>query len=162
FKDAALANTIASMCSFVRTAETIQDIRQIESGAALAYWSAWRDLPVNFPTSDLRRIPEHWRTFGTRKSPLTGSPRLAVNPPNAMLNYMYALLESEARLAASAMGLDPGIGFLHVDTDARDSLACDLMEPARPQVDAFLLDWILKEPLKREWFFEQRDGSCRL
>ena len=36
------------------------------------------------------------------------------------------------------------------------------MEPSRPQVDAFLLDWIMKEPLKREWFFEQRDGSCRL
>jgi hypothetical protein len=51
---------------------------------------------------------------------------------------------------------------LHVDTDARDSLACDLMEPGRPQVDAFLLDWIIKQPLRREWFFEQRDGSCRL
>ena len=75
---------------------------------------------------------------------------------------MYALLESEARLAAAALGLDPGIGFLHVDTDARDSLACDLMEPGRPQVDAFLLDWITKQPLRREWFFEQRDGSCRL
>ena len=76
-----------------------------------------------------------------------------------MLNYMYALLESETRLAAAALGLHTGIGFLHVDTDARDSLACDLMEPGRPQVDVFLLDWILKEPLKREWFFEQRDGS---
>ena len=79
-----------------------------------------------------------------------------------MLNYMYALLESEARLAAAALGLDPGIGFLHVDTHARDSLACDLMEPIRPRVDAFLLDWITAQPLRREWFFEQRDGSCRL
>jgi hypothetical protein len=75
---------------------------------------------------------------------------------------MYALLESEARLAAAALGLDPGIGFLHADTDARDSLACDLMEPGRPHVDAFLLDWITNQPLRREWFFEQRDGSCRL
>jgi CRISPR-associated protein Cas1 len=55
---------------------------------------------------------------------------------------MYALLESEARLAAVSLGLDPGIGFLHVDTDAQDSLACDLMEAGRPYVDAFLLDWI--------------------
>src|SRR5258708_25874700 len=75
---------------------------------------------------------------------------------------MYALLESEARLAAASLGLDPGIGFLHVDTDARDSLACDLMEPARASVDAFLLKWITGEPLRREWFFEQRDGTCRL
>jgi hypothetical protein len=36
------------------------------------------------------------------------------------------------------------------------------MEPVRPQVDAFLLDWITREPLKRSWFFEQRDGNCRL
>jgi CRISPR-associated protein Cas1 len=80
---------------------------------------------------------------------------LAVNPANAILNYLYALLESEARLAAAALGLDPGIGLLHVNTDARDSLACDLMEPIRStQVDAYLLDWLTREPLRREWFFE--------
>jgi hypothetical protein len=79
-----------------------------------------------------------------------------------MLNYLYALLESEASLALAALGLDPGIGVLHVDTPARDSLACDLMEPIRPKVDAFVLDWITREPLHREWFFEQRNGNCRL
>jgi hypothetical protein len=36
------------------------------------------------------------------------------------------------------------------------------MEPVRPQVDAFLLDWLVREPLKREWLFEQSDGNCRL
>jgi len=107
-------------------------------------------------------VPEHWHTFGARISPLSGSPRLAANPPNAILNYLYALLESEARLAAAALGLDPGLGVLHVDTPNRDSLACDLMEPVRPQVDAFVLDWITREPLSRQWFFEQRDGNCRL
>ena len=161
-RDSDVAQAISAFrCSLV-SAASIQEVRQLESRAAQVYWSAWHELPVDFPISDLRRIPQHWRTFGTRKSPLTGSPRLAVNPANAMLNYMYALLESEARLAASAVGLDPGVGFLHVDTDARDSLACDLMEPGRPQVDAFLLHWIMEEPLRREWFFEQRDGSCRL
>jgi CRISPR associated protein Cas1 len=64
--------------------------------------------------------------------------------------------------AVAALGLDPGLGVLHFDAKARDSLACDLMEPIRPQVDAFLLDWITGSPLKREWFFEQRDGTCRL
>jgi len=129
---------------------------------AHAYWSAWRNVPVIFPKRDLSRVPEHWQRFGARISPLTGSPRRSVNPPNAMLNYLYAILESETRLAAAAMGLDPGIGLMHVDTDARDSLACDLMEPIRPQVDAYLLDWLTREPLRREWFFEQRDGNCRL
>ena len=115
-----------------------------------------------FPKADLRRVPDHWLRFGTRKSPLTGSPRLAANPPNAILNYLYAILESEAGLAAAALGLDPGLGVLHVDTPARDSLACDLMEAVRPEIDSYLVSWITREPLKREWFFERRDGNCRL
>jgi CRISPR-associated endonuclease Cas1 len=161
-RDSHAARIIASARNALTTAETIPAIRLLESQAALAYWSAWRAVSVMYPKNDLRRVPNHWRTFGTRVSPLTGSPRLAVNPPNAMLNYLYALLESETRLAAAAMGLDPGIGLLHVDTDARDSLACDLMEPVRPQVDAYVLEWINREPIRREWFFEQRDGNCRL
>lgn len=162
FQYSSLANKIRSFISLLPAANTIGEIRQLESQAAQVYWSAWHDLPITFPTADRHRVPHHWCTFGTRKSALTGSPRLAVNPPNAMLNYMYALLESESRLAAAAVGLDPGIGVLHVDTDARDSLACDLMEAARPDVDAYLLKWIMEGPLRREWFFEQRDGSCRL
>jgi CRISPR-associated endonuclease Cas1 len=162
FGDSLIADKIAFFNSLLPNANSIETIRQLEAQAAAAYWSAWHGLPISFPTADYRRVPDHWRTFGTRKSALTGSPRLAVNPPNAMLNYMYALLESESRLAAAAVGLDPGIGVLHVDTDARDSLACDLMEPARPHVDAYLLKWITGGPLRRQWFFEQRDGSCRL
>jgi len=161
-KDSATARVVASARAQLDDAKTIQAVRQIESIAAKNYWAAWHSISINFPTASLNRSPEHWRTFGTRESPITGSPRLAVNPANAMLNYMYALLESEARLAAAALGLDPGIGFLHVDTNSRDSLACDLMEPIRPRVDSFLLDWITTQPLRREWFFEQRDGSCRL
>lgn len=143
-------------------ADTLERIRLIESRAAGIYWSVWRNLPVAFPKKDEPRIPDHWRSFGARASPLTGSPRVAVNPQNAMLNYLYSLLASESRLAAAALGLDPGLGFLHLDTAARDSLACDLMEAVRPQVDSYLLDWITRDPLKREWFSERPDGNCRL
>jgi CRISPR-associated endonuclease Cas1 len=156
------SETIHRYRSELAEADTLERVRLIESRAAAAYWLAWRMLPISFPRKDEHRLPTHWRVFGTRVSPLTGSPRLAVNPPNAILNYLYSLLESESRLAAATLGLDPGLGVLHVDTKARDSLACDLMEPVRPQVDAFLLDWIMREPLKREWLFEQSDGNCRL
>ncbi|MBZ5526812.1 MAG: CRISPR-associated endonuclease Cas1 [Acidobacteriia bacterium] len=161
-KNEAAAQTISGLIVALSKAKTFQDIRLFESHAAATYWTAWHHLPITYPRKDLPRISEHWRVFNARKSPLSGSPRLAVNPPNAMLNYLYALLESEASLALSALGLDPGVGVLHVDTPARASLACDLMEAVRPKVDAFVLDWITQEPLRREWFFEQRDGSCRL
>jgi CRISPR-associated endonuclease Cas1 len=160
--DTTTATAIDRVGSELAAADSIPTIRLIESQAALKYWTAWRTLPINFPKNDLPRVPDHWRSFGSRVSPLTGSPRMAANPPNAILNYLYAVLESEARLAAAALGLDPGLGVLHVDTDARDSLACDLMEVIRPQVDAYLLDWITRQPLKREWFFEERNGNCRL
>ena len=160
--DSRTADTIGQLRAEVSTAESIATIRLLESQGAAAYWSAWHDLPINFPKNDLHRVPDHWRIFGTRKSPLTGSQRLAVNPPNAILNYLYSVLESEARLAAAALGLDPGLGVLHVDTTARDSLACDLMEPIRVHCDAYVLDFITRQSLSRDWFFEQRDGNCRL
>ena len=156
------AEVISRARAAIPTAKTIEAIRLQESLGAHAYWGAWNNLPINFPRADLRRVPDHWRIFRNRVSPLTRSPRLAANPVNAMLNYLYALLESETRLAVAALGLDPGLGVLHADTPARDSLACDVMEPVRPMVDAYLLNWITQETLRREWFFEQRDGSCRL
>jgi CRISPR-associated endonuclease Cas1 len=160
--DETTARKIERVTNDVPSAKSIDTLRRLESQGAAAYWSAWRDLPVMFPKADAPRIPKHWGVFGTRKSPLTGSPRLAANPANAILNYLYCILESESRLAAAALGLDPGLGVLHVDTPARDSLACDIMEPVRSAVDSYLLDWITRQPLKRDWFFEQRDGNCRL
>jgi len=156
------ASAIERFRSDLNRVSSIASIRLIESQAAKAYLSAWRALPIMFPKSDLPRVPEHWRIFGYRISTLTGSPRLATNPANAMLNYLYAVLEAETRLAAATLGLDPGIGVLHVDTHYRDSLACDLMEPIRSDVDGFVLRWLKHDPLSRSYFFEQRDGNCRL
>jgi CRISPR-associated endonuclease Cas1 len=161
-KDGATADTIAGLADRLSMADNLDAIRFLEAQAAGSYWSVWNLLPILFPRQDQKRVPEHWTRFGTRKSVLTGSPRLATNPPNAILNYCYALLESESRLALATHGLDPGIGMLHVDTPKRDSLACDIMEAVRPSVDAWLLDWIMREPLRRSDYFEQRNGNCRL
>jgi CRISPR-associated endonuclease Cas1 len=161
-RDSSTADLVRRYLEATKSASTISLVRQFESQAAHAYWSAWRTQPIVFPEREVRRVPGHWQVFGTRNSPLTESPRLAVNPANAMLNYLYALLESESRLGLAALGLDPGIGVLHVDSPSRDSFACDLMEAVRPQVDAYLFDWIRSEPLRRDWFFEKRDGNCRL
>jgi CRISPR-associated endonuclease Cas1 len=157
-----VSEKITQLRTGVESANSIDKIRSLESQAAKLYWRAWREVPVNFPKLDLQRVPDHWKRFGTRESPLTNSPRLAVNPANAILNYLYAILESEARLAATSLGLDPGLGVLHVDSRTRDSLACDLMEAVRPRVDAYLLNWLRRGIFRCEWFFEQRDGNCRL
>lgn len=80
-----------------------------------------------------------------------------------MLNYCFALLQAETRLAISALGMDGGLGLgLHTDTANRDSLAFDVLEPVRPQVEMWLLDWVAREPLRRADFFETGTGNCRL
>ncbi len=84
------ADTISRYRAELAKADTPEAIRQVESLAAGAYWAAWRTLPINFPRKDESRVPAHWRVFGARVSPLTGSPRLAVNPPNALLIYLGA------------------------------------------------------------------------
>lgn len=160
--DESATERVAESRRRIPNCQTIDTLRTMEALAAKAYWAAWRRIPVDFPSRDILRVPDHWRSFGFRVSPLTHSPRLAINPANAMLNYLYALLESEARLAVASLGLDPGLGVMHFDSPSRDSLASDVMEPIRPRVDAYVLDWITSEPLRREWFFERRDGNCRL
>jgi hypothetical protein len=162
FGESPALKVLAEARRAVGQAKTNEEIRRWEAKGALAYWSTMREVSVNFNKSDSLKIPEHWKRFGSRVSPLTNSPRLAVNPANAILNYLYAVLESESRLALAALGLDPGFGVLHNDLRSRDSLASDLMEPIRPRVDALLLNLLTSEQLRREWFFEQRDGNCRL
>jgi len=156
------ADAIGGFRHRLRQCDTLDSIRHLEAQAALEYWSAWKELPITFPRNDLPRIPEHWKTFGSRFSPLTGSPRLAANPCGAILNFAYSLLETESRLALCILGLDPSLGVLHVDIQYRDSLACDVMEAARASVDAYVVDWLTREPLKRDWFFERADGHVRL
>lgn len=158
----AAALVIRQYRSELAEVESLDEVSVIERHAAKVYWSAWRSLTVMFPRKDLPRVPEHWLSFDARFSSISGSQRLASNPVNAILNYLYAILEAETRLAAATLGLDPGVGVMHVDALYRDSLACDLMEPVRPEVDAFVLDWLKREPLSRNAFFEQRDGNCRL
>ena len=155
-------SVIDQMAGRLDEAGDYQTLRSIEANAAAAYWRAWSGLGIQFRGRNAEGLPEHWRTFGSRSSPLTESPRRAANPANAMLNYLYALLEAECRIAAITVGLDPGLGFLHADQPARDSLALDLMEAVRPDLDAQVLDIFRYWTFSPSEFFELEDGGCRL
>lgn len=148
------ADTVSLCRERVKAADSFDNLRNIEASAAASYFREWRDRPVSWPKADLQKIPEHWKFVGSRQSPLTGGPRLAVTPVHAILNYCFALLESETRLAITCLGLDAGLGLgLHTDTADRSSLVFDVLEPVRPQVERWLLTWISSEPLRRVDFF---------
>jgi CRISPR-associated endonuclease Cas1 len=131
-----------------------------EAQAAEAYWAGWADAPMQFAQRD--HVPDHWRAFGARRSPLTVRPRNAANPLNCILNYVYTLLEVETRIALIARGLDCGMALFHADEANRQSLAADVMEPVRPHVDAFVLNLARTRTFSAKDFAETREGACRL
>ena len=117
---------------------------------------------MSFRESDAGLVPLYWRSFGKRISPLTTGPGLAANPINAILNYLYAILEAETRIALLTVGLDPVLGIVHADYRGRDSFALDVMEAARPKVNAFVLQLLRRRTFRAGDFFETRKGACRL
>jgi CRISPR-associated endonuclease Cas1 len=143
-------------------ADSVNELVMAERDAALTYWAAWQAVEIRFRPSDARKLPSHWRRFGQRGSPLTSAPRLAVNPINALLNYLYAMLEAETRIACLAVGLDPSLGIVHADFRARDPFALDLMEAVRPDIDEYVLDLLAKRTFRASDFYETNRGNCRL
>jgi CRISPR-associated endonuclease Cas1 len=154
--------TLARCLAAVDQAVTIEELLVAESEGAGAYWGAWADVDVRFQPTDQRRVPDEWRRFGIRTSPIGSGPRLAVNPAGAILNYLYALLEAEARLACQIVGLDPALAIVHADIRGRDSLPLDLMEAARPSVDRYLLALLRDRVFRASDFHETQRGNCRL
>ncbi len=159
------AATIARLSERLHDADTVRACRDLEADAANIYFAAWtRAARCAFAEQHIARVPEHWTSFAARTSPLHRgkTPRGAADPINALLNYGYALAEVECRIAILAVGLDPGLGIVHTDHRARDSLALDLLEPLRPSVDRHVLELLAKRHLRAEDLHETRTGQCRL
>jgi len=162
------ASTVLDLAGGIEVAGSVDECRQLEAVAAAAYFATWSAHPataVGFIAKDRRRVPPHWQTFDSRRSAITGAAntnRQAERPLNALLNYTYRLAEIEARFAAVRLGLDPGLGCLHLDAAGRDSLALDLIEPVRPEVDRFVLDLVAERTFKKRDFVERSDGHVRV
>src|SRR6516225_7315884 len=84
FQSSTAAFAIVAARNRLTAAMSSEDILRCEADGAQAYWKAWHELPIMYPRVDLPRVPDHWTKFGSRMSALTQSPRLAVNPPNAV------------------------------------------------------------------------------
>ena len=167
FGDDETAETIGNLALAIEGAATIEELRQLEASAAALYFGAWSgrtDCAPSFAAKDRSRIPPHWSRYEGRRSVLASaaSNRKAERPVNALLNYVYALVEAEAILACQAVGLDPGLGIVHADARGRQSLALDVMEPVRPEVDAFVLDMVERRTFRKVEFTETPDGHVRL
>ena len=74
-----------------------------------------------------------------------------------MLSFVYALLCHDCAGALQTVGLDPAVGFLHVDRPGRPSLALDLMEEFRALVaDRLVLSLINRRQVHPKGFMRTR------
>jgi CRISPR-associated protein Cas1 len=141
----------------------VDALRTLEANSAAAYFRAWRATPLHWRASSRRPIPDDWRTIGSRTSRfnLAGN-RNASHPVNAILNYAYAVLQSQVQIKAVADGYDPMLGIMHYERDGSPAFVFDVMEPERPKVDRAVLGLLKSEALHPADFIIREDGVVRL
>jgi len=157
---------ICAQGAVLSEATSVAELRRIESVAGRYYWQTFAHLPISFDSSFASSVPDHWHHAGPRTPRNTEAghkrPKGAQTPAHAIVNYLYAILETEATNAAQRMGFDPTLGLMHADKRYRPSLASDLMEPARPAADELAVSLLEARKLCRGEVFETRLGICRL
>jgi CRISPR-associated endonuclease Cas1 len=147
-----------------RPPKTVSALLGLEGGAGFAYFNAWQSLPLRWKGISRHPIPRDWHAVGQRYSFAwkKGESRNATHPVNAILNYAYAILESQVRIQVTAAGFDPTIGFLHSGRGGRADFVLDLMEPLRPKVDRKILEFVQAHTFHPADFTIRTDGVCRL
>jgi CRISPR-associated protein Cas1 len=80
------------------------------------------------------------------------SRRPATDPFNTVLNYAYGMLYTVVERAILAVGLDPQLGFLHVDEYQKPTFVFDFIEPFRPWIDRMCLEAFLKKEVRNAFF----------
>lgn len=142
------------------------ELYAIEGPCAQTYFRTWQHLKLYWKACPSDLIPPAWTEFDARSSPLTGAKPAnwkAIHPINAMLNYGYAVLEAEVRIACIKQGYDPRIGIMHRSSrGSPDPFVFDVMEPYRPVVDAAVLQFALNEKFSPKDFVLKSNGVCRL
>ena len=81
---------------------------------------------------------------------------------NALLNYGYAILESEIRKAINSVGLDYSIGFLHEINQSRTPLVYDVQELFRWLIDISLIQLLEEKKIKKSDFIITENYHTRL
>ena len=127
---------------------TLEELRGYEGDCASLYFGVLQHLMTaqkeNF-TFDKR----------TRRPPL--------DPANALLSFLYAILANDIRSALETVGLDPQVGFLHQIRSGRPSLALDIMEEFRAYLgDRIMLNLINLKQVTIADFEIRESGEVRM
>lgn len=129
----------------IKNANSIDSLRGIEGSSQALYFSVYSKL-----------YPESYGFTKRTKRPPT-------DPVNAMLSLCYTMLHYEAVREIQLIGLDPTIGFYHQFEYGRESLACDIVELFRVDVDRFVYEIFKQNELsKRDFMKDEASGGIYL
>jgi len=132
--------TIKELVEKVKVLSSLDSLRGCEGAASSTYFSALVHV-----------LPKHFNFQGRNRRP----PK---DPVNAVLSLSYTLLHWEMVREIELIGLDPFLGFYHELSYGRESLACDLVEPWRPEIDRFVLGLFKEEALGKSDFATVGEG----
>jgi CRISPR-associated protein Cas1 len=139
------AAALADSLSRIPHCDDIDQLRGFEGESARAYFNCFDRMVLE--------DRESFRLDGRNRRP-------PLDPMNALLSFLYAMLTNDCVAAAEGVGLDPQVGFLHVLRPGRPALALDLMEELR----AVLADRLALTLVNRQQVtaanFEDRPGGA--
>jgi CRISP-associated protein Cas1 len=131
-----------------RLSENLDHARGVEGDSASTYFGVFNQLLT---------VQRESFQFTTR------SRRPPLDPVNALLSFLYAMLGHDARSACEASGLDPAVGFLHRDRPGRPGLALDLMEELRPILaDRLTVSLINRQQVRADGFRTTEAGGVEM
>lgn len=126
----------------------IETVRGREGEAARVYFGVFDHLITT-------QKEEFFFRERTRRPPL--------DKFNALLSFLYTLLAHDVSSALEAVGLDPAVGFLHVDRPGRPGLALDLMEEFRPFLaDRLALSLVNLQQVRADGFRVTETGAVHM
>ncbi len=142
------ANALARTVQRLPACEDLDTLRGLEGEAARVYFSTF-DRMVSVDE-------ETFKMNGRSRRP-------PVDPLNAILSFLYALLMNDCVAAAEGVGLDPQVGFLHAIRPGRAAFALDLMEEFRCILaDRLALTLINRRQITAPDFLERPGGAVHL
>ncbi|HUO59568.1 MAG TPA: type I-C CRISPR-associated endonuclease Cas1c [Candidatus Acidoferrales bacterium] len=142
------ASELLRLLPVIDRAPTVDNIRGVEGEAAKQYFSAFDSLILH--------SKEHFFFHARSRRP-------PLDNVNALLSFLYTLLTHDVAAALETVGLDPCVGYLHVDRPGRPSLALDIMEELRPVlVDRLALALINRRQVTSRGFRKSESGAVQM
>ena len=142
------ATVMGERLARIQMVETLDELRGYEGECATLYFGVLSSLIT-------AQREDFIFTTRTKRPPL--------DPANALLSFLYAILANDVRSALETTGLDPQVGFLHQLRSGRPSLALDLMEEFRAYLgDRIMLNLINLKQVTKADFEIRESGEVRM